>query len=138
MTHHFSQAGQALRDSLRLRNDERKQVRSSGTQQRVETAKFAMVGAQEMISHLSERAPAIKILTGNDKIAMKSDGDLSPTDLSQVFNAKDMPESAESSPDTLYQLSKEVTSVDSSASKNGDPPSPEQWLTLENIGSKHD
>ncbi|CAJ1926432.1 unnamed protein product [Cylindrotheca closterium] len=135
-------AGQALRDSLRLRNDERKQVRASGMQQRVETSKFSMPERtpQAMISNLSETAPTIKMLTGNDKIAMRSDGrQLSPTDLFHgISPPKDLTESAESSPDTLYQLSKEVTSVDSSALKNGEPPTPEEWLTLENIGSKHD
>lgn len=78
-----------------------------------------------MIGHLSESSRTIKILAGDDKI------DLSPSHL-----PKDTLGSADSSPDTLYQLSKEVTSVDSSAIKNGDPPSPEHWLALESIGNQ--
>lgn len=137
ITHHFSQAGQALRDSLRLRNDERKHIKPSGTQQRVETSKFTMTRTHEMISNLSESMPEIKTLTGGEKISPKSDDDLSPTSLLlQGSSLKDMPASAESSPDTLYQLSKEVTSVDSPVLKGGNPPSPEQWLALENIGAK--
>ncbi|KAL3941990.1 MAG: hypothetical protein SGBAC_003733 [Bacillariaceae sp.] len=130
-------AGQALRDSLRLRNDERKHVKPSGTQQRVETSKFTLTRTQEMISNLSESIPVIQTLTGGEKISPKSDDDLSPTSLLlQGSSLKDMPGSAESSPDTLYQLSKEVTSVDSPVLKGGNPPSPEQWLALENIGEK--
>ena len=95
-------------------------------QQRVETSRFDEIttGAQEMIGNLGE-SRAIKMLAGDDKI------DLSPSNL-----PKDIIGSADSSPDTLYQLSKEVTSVDSGALKNGDPPSPEHWLTLESIGAK--
>jgi len=95
-------------------------------QQRVETSRFDEItsGDQDMIGNLGDSSPALKILAGHEKI-----------DLLPCNPPKDALGSANSSPDTLYQLSKEITSVDGSVLKDGDPPSPEQWLSLENIGS---
>lgn len=103
----------------------------------METPKFDdIAGTQDGANPFGESKGMMKILDEDSKMAYASVNDSPPSNLiPPPGSGKDIMGSAESSPDTLYQLSKEVTSVESSSLKHGDPPSPEQWLALENIGA---